>query len=433
MRTLLRKILLALALFLLIIPMQLAILGTELNTSLAIMVGLSAWYFFDQFAMHRPLTREHTMFAHLGLLLIYFLGVAVAGEARDFHIVQMCVYGILMYSSSLTLVRIYRKIYQDRWIGTVLKSIFLLGLMHAVIQFLVLLVGPVADAVYSIVKLSDESAIHISQGYRSPGLFSSGAAILGTFNAWVILIGLVAFLRQPGRPSVLCLLLMALATIVEIAAIAVSGRTGFVALAIGLAVVAAYEIVTDRQSRLGRNLGLVMLTCVTMLSVAALTVSTENLEHNLRWSFEFLYSLSEGRGLSTGSTSVLFEQMFFLPDGWFQLLFGTSNFGRSADFPYVDSDAGYVLMIFGGGVFGMLLMMSFFVYIFVASLHTKRHELAVLLIAFVVTTFVINVKDFYFIQNSGVSQLLIICFALFTASSDKAALAMSRTLGRLEK
>jgi hypothetical protein len=309
-----------------------------------------------------------------------------------------------------------------------LKSIFLLGLAHAIIQFLVLLVPSAADAIYSVVTLSEDSAEHISQGYRSPGLFSSGAAILGTFNAWVRVIGLVAYLRTPTRPSPLRVVLMSIAIIFEIAAIAISGRTGFVTLAIGLGTLFLYETFRDPRARLRRNLLLTLLCTTAILVAAALTVSTDNIEQNLRWSFEFIYSLSEGRGLATSSTSLLFEQMFFIPDGWLELLFGTGNFGRSPDLPYIDSDAGYILMIFGGGFVGMLLLMSLFVYILLMALRSKRHELSVLLIAFVATTFVVNVKDFYFIQNSGVSQLLMICFALLAASSEAAAPA--RSFGR---
>ncbi len=429
MRTLSRNILLPLSLFLLTVPMQLGVGGAHLNTSLAVMLVLSAWYFIDQVAVRRPLGREHVLFGILGLLLTYFLGLSVLREARDFLVVQMCVYGIIMYASSLVLVRAYRRTWGDRGIEVVLKSLFLLGLAHAVIQFLVLLIPPVADVVYSVVTLSEDSAAHISQGYRSPGLFSSGAAILGTFNAWVLLIGQVAYLRSPGRPSWRRLLLMSVATIFEIAAIAISGRTGFVTLLIGLGVIFVYEAFGDRGMRLGRNLLLTLLGSAALVTVAALMISTDNIEQNLRWSFEFIYSLSEGRGLATSSTSVLFEQMFFVPDDWFPLLFGSGNFGRSPDFPYIDSDAGYILMIFGGGVVGMLLMMSVFVYILAVALRSRHKELAMLLIVFVVTTFVVNVKDFYFIQNSGVSQLLIICFALLAASGDAPMLVRSGTGG----
>jgi hypothetical protein len=411
MRALEKHFFLPLVMFLFVVPMQVDLGGARVNTSLAAMALLAVAYLADQLLGRRPLGREHRLFALLGALLIWFLGVAVAGEARDFLAVQMCVYGIIMYAGALVLARRYGRHYGAGAPVALLKTLFALGLAHAAIQFAVLVLPAVSDAVYGVVALSENSAAHISQGYRSPGLFSSGAAILGTFNAWILAIGLVAHLRLPGRAPVWRVLALSVAAIVEIAAIAISGRTGFVALLICLLVIGAYEVVSDPRSRLGRNVALALLASAVIVAAGALTVSVDNIRQNLRWSFEFIYSISEGNGLATSSTSVLFQQMFFLPEGWFPLLFGTSNFGRSPDFPYVDSDAGYVLMMYGGGIVGTLLMTSVFAFIFGEALRSRTHPLVVLLLAFVGTILVVNVKDFYFIQNSGVSQLLLLCFA----------------------
>jgi hypothetical protein len=417
MRPLVKHLLLPLALFLLVVPMQLQLGSLRFNTSLAIMLLLAAAYFVDQIAGRRPLGREHRLLALLGLLTIWFLGISLSGEVRDVAVVQMCIYGVIMYASSLVLVRAYGRLHGEDATGMVLKTLFVLGAIHSVIQCLVLVSPAVSGVVYGIVALTQESATHISQGYRSPGLFSSGAAILGTFNAWILTIGFVAFLRLPSRVTLVRCLVMSLLTILEIAAIAVSGRTGFVALLICLSTIGVYEAFTDAGSRLGRNVLLVLAGCAVLLAGAALTLSTDNIESQLRWSFEFLYSLSEGEGLATGSTALLFHQMFFLPDGWMHLLFGTSNFGRSPEFPYVESDVGYVLMLYGGGVVGTLLMLSVFVFMLGEATRARRHEVAVLLFAFLATLFVVNVKDFYFIQNSGVTQLLMLCFALLTAGA----------------
>ena len=401
--------------FLMVVPMQVGVGGATVGVALLVAGCLSLRYVFERLRGRPRPARELRLFCLLYGLMIYFLIVSVLGAVGDLSMVIMCVYGAIMYAAALVLVDLYRAVFGARYVEAALKCLFLVGLVHSMVQIAVLVNEPIANAIYGIVVLSDDSAIHINQGYRSPGLFSSGAAILGTFNALVLTIGLVIFLRTPSRTSWARLLLLALAAIVQLAAIAISGRTGFVALAVCVLVVLGYKLLRDPGTRLGSNLARLSLVSAVLLGIAALQFGVEEIDQNLRWSFEFVYSLLEGQGLKTESTTVLFGQMFFLPEGLGHVLFGTANFGRSPGLSYIDSDAGYVLMIFGGGFVGTALAMSVFGYVLAEALASRRHDVAMLLVAFVATILVINTKDFYFLQNSGVTQIILICLALLVS------------------
>lgn len=416
--------------FLMLIPMQITLAGVTVGVALLVAGCLALRYLFDQLRGRPRPARELRMFCLLYALTIYFLIVAVAGKAADLSMVVMCLYGAIIYAAALALVDLYRAMFGAQYVDSALKGIFFTGLVHSVIQIAVLVYEPAANAIYGIVALSENSATHISQGYRSPGLFASGAAILGTFNAMVLVIGLVAYLRTTSRANGTKLLLLSIATILQLAAIAISGRTGFVALALCVMVVLAYQGIRGRPVfRLAGNLTRLSIVTILLVGIAALQFGVEEVEQNLRWSFEFVYSLLEGQGLATESTNILFGEMFFLPDGFWPLVFGTANFGRSAGMPYVNSDAGYVLMVYGGGFVGAVLTMSVFVYVLAEALASKRHVVSMLLVSFVAAIFVINTKDFYFLQNSGTTQIIMICLALLI-SKDKPLRAYARATRR---
>ncbi len=405
--------------FLAVIPIQVQFGGATVGIALLVCGALALSHFASLLmGAHIPQRELHLLALLVGLLIVFLLGSLRIG-VQDISMVIMCLYGIVIFGGSMALARQYARAYGPKFIDAALLNLFLVGLLQSAVQIGVLASAPMSDLVYGIVALSDDSSIHIAQGYRSPGLFSSGAAVLGTFNAFVLAIGLTALLRPAFKPSWRRVSLVALASVVQITAIALSGRTGFVVLALYLALLSARGLMRTRPALVGANLFKIGTIIAALVLAFLFYVGADVIEQNLRWSFEFIYSLLEGEGLKTESTNILLGDMFFLPDTLSGLLLGTGNFGRSAGLPYVDSDAGYVLMIFGGGVLGAVLTMSIFALICgqAASMRRRHPPLAFLIVFFVIAVFVINFKDFYFLQNSGVTQLLLFCHALLITES----------------
>ncbi len=415
----LRRLFVFVLTFLAVIPMQFRVGGMTIGIALLVLGGLALAHFARGFGTARLARSEQQLLLLLGGLLIVFLAGSLRVGVQDVSMVVTCLYGIVIFAGSMALARQYAVLYGADFIDAALVNLFLVGLLQSAVQIGVLVAPPVSEFVYGVVALSDDSSTHIAQGYRSPGLFSSGAAVLGTFSAFVLAIGLTATLRPALRPSWRRVVLVALATVVQIAAIALSGRTGFVVLALYLALLAVRGAMRVRPALAGANLLKVSAVIAALVLAFVVYVGTEAIEHNLRWSFEFVYSFLEGQGLKTESTTVLFGDMFFLPDSFGGLLFGTGNFGRSAGLPYIDSDVGYILMIFGGGVLGAVLTMSVFALIGWQAMRMRElhRPLAFLIGFFVIAIFLINLKDFYFLQNSGVTQLLLLCHALLITKS----------------
>jgi hypothetical protein len=409
--------------FFITIPMQVNVAGKPVGVALALMLAMSLWYVADALLRSRR-SRDEIHFLLLVLaLLVYFLFVSIVGGVRDTAVVTMCVYAMIIFTATIVLARAYWRAFGDEFVTAGLKSLFAVGLLHSFVQIAVLVVEPFARAVYGLVFLSETSSIHISQGYRSPGLFSSGAAILATFNALMLTVGLVLFLRRDVRPGVLRTLAMAVAVLVQLLAVAISGRTGFAVLLLALVVLAVHKLAAGEGTEATRRMTALGLASAGLIAAGMVYVGLENIENNLRWSFEFVYSWLESGSVSTESTSVLFGDMFFLPDTLLGTIFGTSNFGRGPNFSYIDSDVGYILMIHGGGIVGLIVMMSVYGYLLAHARSVPRGELALLMTCFVAAIFLVNIKDFYFLQNDGVTQIILFCHELLIVQRRHAAAA----------
>ncbi len=85
--------------------------------------------------------------------------------------------------------------------------------------------------------------------------------------------------------------------------------------------------------------------------------------------------------------------MYFLPDGFISVVFGSSISCRGN--VYVQSDVGYVLSIFGIGIFGTLLMIAFYIYVFILAFRIKDYDkdVALLLFLFTVVVMSLNFKE----------------------------------------
>jgi hypothetical protein len=415
----LRRLALFVLTFLAVVPMQITLGGTTIGVALLVLGVLALARFARMLFEPRIPRLELQWLLLVAVLGLVFLLGSLRVAAQDLSMPINCLYGIVIFAGAMTLARSYARLYGPGFVDAALLALFLVGLLQSLVQIGVLVSEPLSQWVYGLVALSEDSRTHIEQGYRSPGLFSSGAAVLGTFNALVLAIGLTATLRPSLSPTWRRIAWVALATLLQIAAIAVSGRTGFVVLALYLALLAGRGLLRARPALAGWNLLWIGAILIGLALAFVAWIGIEAIEDNLRWSFEFVYSLLEGQGLKTESTSVLFGDMFFLPESFAGLLLGSGSFGRSPNLVYIDSDAGYILMIFGGGVLGTALAMSVFGLVLRHARRLRRVHppLAFLLGFLVLAVVIINMKDFYFLQNSGVTQLILFCYALLLTAA----------------
>ncbi|MEE3043719.1 MAG: hypothetical protein VX620_00565 [Pseudomonadota bacterium] len=155
--------------------------------------------------------------------------------------------------------------------------------------------------------------------------------------------------------------------IVNIIACAWTARTGIALLPIALLAGALTSISMDWRA-LSKAVGVATLSCGLFVAATALGPTTITLQ--IDRITEIFYFISNPSSTPFGRE---FLPMFHLPADLYQALFGNSLTGREKDY-YVSSDVGYILVIYGTGFTGLLLMLAPVVLGIYISIKQKKND-----------------------------------------------------------
>lgn len=305
----------------------------------------------------------------------------------------------------------YRRVYVDQFASRLIYHIFLVGVLHAVIIVAIIVVGPFGDIMKSTFFYT-EKTLEL-WGIRSPGLSVSGFGVLSLSQAMAGVLGVVLLFAQKPETATTSKGWILLGLVLIFLSIMVSGRTGLIALgfAFGLLLLFNAKAIYSNKKTLAI---LVFVLCGIIALLTVVLVFAEDSEYSniIRWAFELYFNYEDQGELGTGSTNIVLETMFFLPDGVFSQLLGTGNFGRLD--PPLHTDVGYVLIVFGAGALGLVSLMSIFIYFVVKSFAAMRALPLVANAVLLLTLMIVlaNFKDPFFFHIYGTSQILFILYAL---------------------
>lgn len=130
---------------------------------------------------------------------------------------------------------------------------------------------------------------------------------------------------------------------------------------------------------------------------------TEQNETSLMWGlsiFNDALDLIEGKQINAGY-NVLFTDMLYLPPSLSELFFGTGQ--KVSASITKQSDVGYIIQIFRGGLIYLAIMIFFLSYLFMRSLKINSNKL--LPILFFLTIMIANIKGDAFFKPSGFFRL----------------------------
>ncbi|MBS0444566.1 MAG: hypothetical protein JSR59_01330 [Proteobacteria bacterium] len=357
---------------------------------------------------------------HVVLVFCYVLGVALLEGGNDLTIALQLVFAIAVLLADLQLVALYRKVYGREYLGKLLRTVFYLGASNAVIAIGTLLSSGFSDALHKVIAISDDATEHLSEGYRATGLFFSGASTLSMFYAFIFLIGVVHYADSERRISQGRSLATAVTLCAILGGLIVSGRTGLVVLMLCLAIYVALYGRLEGAGRYARTNALKIGMWILMfaLAAAASLVSNDSFVAIASWAFELYINILSGGGARSNSTDAL-QQMYFLPGSLHEIFFGTGNFGRAESLPYIESDVGYVLFIFGAGILGMLICFSIFLHVYrLSRVRAAGPKVSFLLKMAVLMVFIGNFKDVYFFSQNGLTQIILLLVSV-TCTADR--------------
>lgn len=342
------------------------------------------------------------------LLLFLFHG------GRDHDGLRLAFSGIVTLIGAAFFVQQYRRLYNERYCRKLIFDIVLVGALHAIIILGTIMVEPFGDWMKATFFYTDKT-LEV-WGLRSSGLLVSGFGALSLSQAMTAILGIVLLLTdKKGELSVFSRNCVVVGLPLIFLSIVVSGRAGLVTLLFAtllFIVLNARAIYSNKRSR--NILAVFILGITALVSILLSFTIKDEYSEIIKWSFELYYSYDDRGELSTGSTNIVLDSMYFFPEGFVSMLIGTGNFGRLE--PALPTDVGYILMIFGAGVVGLVSMTAIFLYFAIKSAPIARRlplvGNAVLLVT--VMLFLANLKDPFFFHIYGTNQIVLILYALMT-------------------
>lgn len=394
-----------------LIPIQFSWMPS-ISFLLSVIIGFSCLIKFKNYGLNKSILLYFVV-----LILLTLINLLRTG-GKDLSMLYQLIYGFSLLLALKYLSCKYINSNGTFWKVKILRDLYWIGLIHAIIQIGMLLSGDLYKSVSSVFLVSESAAIHVSQGYRSPGLFYLGAAPLSVFNALILITGLYAYLGKENKHSLISTIFISAGTIIMIVSIIFSGRSGFVVLFIFIAMYAAISFSKIKKQTIRLELArfFFIITCILIFSFFYFDFYI--FDGVIRFAFELIINYIETGKISSASTDDLFANMYFLPESSFHILFGDGNFGRSNEFDYIHSDSGYILTIFGSGFLGLIVYYSFFI-LTLWIVYKSNSDYLFVYLFIVVSYLILNFKDNYFMQNSGVFQILAIYFYISSGFEKK--------------
>lgn len=354
---------------------------------------------------------------------IYILFTTVINSTMDTQVIIDYILTMLSILAVKELVTLYQN-----HIGTeserFVKTLFIIGVVHAYIMVCVFFVPFLRDVLYSVVYINEVGAEFLDLNYRSPGLTTAGGDGLAFIQSVLLVFGILLFSNMKKRKSIISYLFYSSSFAILLFSIFISGRTGFVFLIFGLFLIFTFRSVPLLviSKKFTFRMSFLVLVLVTLLFLAFIVLSQSDYVKLFLRVFELFLSYFTTGEATTTSTNDL-GTMFFLPQDEMHLLFGDGNFGRYNENRIIESDVGYVRFIFGSGILGTLLVYGSIMAISIILFSKTESYYGRFIVLFVSSSlFVMNVKVLHYFGSALVIKLFFLIFFFY----------MTRKLGSSE-
>lgn len=431
-----RRVIAVSGLFFLIFSPHLSILGVTIKTVYVFVVlpGVIGAYRFIT-TSKRNIVVVNTLWVLSGILL-YHVVLSAIFSFYDVSVVKQLFMGFTTLFAAYFYVRVYERLYPSNVALTICQDLNLVGVIEAVIVILTFISPWFKDFLYSFVSTSALSHRYLFEpvaNQRFQGIAESGFSFLSVVHALLLVIGLWAYVMDRKKFGVKRTLMFALSQVLLFVSIMLIGRSGLVIVVLFVTAMLIYGMIDFLKSRLAlQRLTGLMFGVVVVLYSASIVINVSKYKRNISYAFELYYSLTTSGTLDRSSANVV-EHQFIFPHNPFDLMFGTGNFGRGANFPYVMSDVGYVLFINGAGVLGMFVSYCFLLPGLYYARKYRRQNLFLsrFFAVFTVGLCILNVKDYYYFAYGDTFQIYFIMLCtLGTVVESRKALALSNMTSR---
>lgn len=333
---------------------------------------------------------------------------------NDLTLFKYSLISLVLLVASSQLANFYDRIYGAQSQDKFFDHIMFFAAFNSSIGLISILNNDFAHVFHEFFLQSENAQQHLSQGYRATGFFYSGASTLSVFYSLAFFLGWIQLSNKNKTFAskvivILNMLLIALGLVT-------SGRLGLMIAFITpiiLMFIPLRSHILDKKRMFFVNL--FFLVC----AVVSVVLLWDEFEAILKWAFEIFYNYFETGEVHSNSSSYLFSNMYFLPD---DILLGEGSFGRSSNVEYIDTDVGFILLLFSGGIVSLLVYISIYLYFALKAISYNNSKVSLFLMYSLIVTFLCNFKDAYLFINSGVTQIIFIAFFILNSVSSNTRL-----------
>ncbi len=344
------------------------------------------------------------VFSSLYFLILYYLFYSNA------DIVSSFTFGPILILSSLFIVNQYVKNYKNNFLSIITRDIFFVGLIKSIIIIICFTSPLVVNIFNSIFVYSDKALVDQLLGFRSSGFLYTGFGALSIAQNFTLICGL-HFYSQKSKYSFFSYLIFIISLISIFISIIVSARVGAILAIIILFIFISLRIKKEnifiKKSGLRKLLFSSSLFAVLFINF----LRSENAKLILLFK-KYLEFINPSTGSfsikNINSVDIIIQDMIFLPDSFFGLIFGNGDF---LQYPSERlSDLGFIIILNSLGLIGLIIILLPYIYIFKLNINShklsKRDNNLIYSILFILL--ISNFKDFYLENLVGVAQILYI-------------------------
>ncbi|WP_319470062.1 hypothetical protein [uncultured Trichococcus sp.] len=341
----------------------------------------------------------------------YWIIVILLNGLRDITGLKMLLIMFLGYFSANLLYILYIKKYCKDSERYFFLHVMIISVIESIFVLMAYFNSHVWDFSYKYLGYKNtrvfEYINNIDESRRSFGIGTGTGTIASLYFSIFFIVAVLYYKRYKTTFSFLSILIIIIAT-------ALLGRTGFyfeLLLLLVWGLISLIKKIVNPEIKLNKKIFLNLLPMVIILILIFVNYdqSEKLVNKTLPWLFEFIVNFINGKGLSSNTTDIIMNRMYFLPDDSTTLIFGSSNLGRGTILSFIPSDVGYIRTIFGFGILGLILTYLPIVYLLYFGYKNKKMISGELLLYSSILLLLVNFKELHIIYESN-SIIMFCCY-----------------------
>jgi len=344
---------------------------------------------------------------------------------------KMLLSGFAALSAALVFVALYQRYYKQDYQLKLLLHIFYVGIVHGALMIANMAYPSVNAFLLTYLYHSDKALASLAHNVRVPGILFEGFSILSVSQAMTYTCGLGALMLLKTK-GVFRLLTNIIGSFVVLFSIFLCGRLGLVVFISSALAFIYFEIYKRNKQIAARpTVRLLFVLCgivAFVMFIVSIPTESSRFGSAINRTFSIYHEYRRTKSIEDPTYLSTVDEKYFLPEGVLNNVLGTGGFRGYGKRGPVGSDVGYICMIFGSGLIGMLVVFSFFGLIGYQAFRLRKggNPLTTIVLVLSVSVFVINLKDVVLYKITGFSQVLYICYLLMIVTYYDATLLPKR-------